>query len=252
MLGADIASTALGSFNSLFNAVSSGIVNNQNYNLSKQAFKYQKWLNSQYLDRMDNRLSYLKKDADNAGVNLLAALGQGGNYSPLAAGVAPRQEPTLINKLNEVIPSAVSVAKTISDIKVAKSVENLNNSQAKSAVAQALLNSQLVKKHKQDLWYAKEHQIPTSILPKLEQELFRDVKNIFINSDGSYFNRGNMSGLYGSGLYAPYRSLGSYSDNYFRTMQDNKPGWSQWLDNLFDGFLESIDRYIRPERFNDK
>ncbi len=252
MLGADIASTVLGSFNSLFNAFSSGIVNNQNYNLSKESFKYQKWLNSQYLDRMDNRLSYLKKDAANAGVNLLSALGQGGNYSPLAAGVAPRQEPTLIDKLNEVIPSAVGVAKTIADIKVAKSVENLNNSQSKSAIARSLLDTQLIKKHKQDLWYAKRHDIPTSVLPRLEQELFRDVKNIFINSDGSYFNRGNMSGLYGSSLYAPYRSFGSSSDNYFKTMQENKSGWSEWLDNLFFGFLENIDKKLRPERFSNK
>lgn len=175
----------------LINSALSGIYSDKNLKFAKDQFEYQKQLNSQYLDRMDNRLQYLKKDAEKAGVNMLAALGQGGNYSALNAGTAPRQDNIMMSDLSNAMGNLVMVAKTMQDIKTAKSVENLNTQNAKTVASSEALNMALVSKHKQDLAYARKNMLPTGVIPSISNtagEFARDFRKTFFDLDMQGYN----------------------------------------------------------------
>lgn len=185
----------------LSNAITSGIYSDKNLQFAKDQFNYQKQLNAQYLDRMDNRLQYLKRDANKAGVNMLSALGQGGNYSPLQAGTAPRQDNIMMSDLTNAMGNLSMVAKTMQDIKTAKSVENLNTQTAKTVASNEALNQALIAKHNQDLGYARKNNLPTGIVPSVSNfagEFARDFRLDFFKLDKERFN--------------PFKSLG----NFFR------------------------------------
>lgn len=194
MTGAEIAAITGASMQvagGLGGSITSGVLGDKNLAFMKDQFNYQKHLNTQYLDRMDNRLQYLKKDAEKAGVNLLAALGQGGNYSALNAGTAPRQDGPVMSDLVNALGNIALVSKTMQDIKTAKSVENLNTQNAKTVASNEALNYALISKHKQDLGYARRNDLPTGVLPSISQtsgEFFRDFRRSFYELDQSEFN----------------------------------------------------------------
>lgn len=234
MTGLEIAGLmgASGSVGSgLVNSIMSGIYSQKNLDFAKDQFNYQKQLNSQYLDRMDNRLSYLKKDAQNAGVNLLSALGQGGGYSPLQAGTAPKQDIPIMQELGSALGNLTQVASTMQSIKTAKSVENLNTAKAKTELSTALLNNQLMLKHKQDLSYAYKHDLPTAILPTFSQEIKRDLKNLIIDDN--------------TGFGGAMNKLSDFNDKYKTYSEINKTDWSKRLDNWFFGLLDKLDKKLK-------
>lgn len=194
MTGAEIAAITGASMQvagGLGGSITSGVLGDKNLAFMKDQFNYQKHLNAQYLDRMDNRLQYLKKDAQKAGVNLLAALGQGGNYSALNAGTAPRQDIPVMSDLINALGSLALVGKTMQDIKTAKSVENLNTQNAKTVASSEALNQALIAKHNQDLSYARRNRLPTGVVPNVSNtagEFARDFRNSFFNLDEQNFN----------------------------------------------------------------
>lgn len=210
----------------LTNSIMSGIYSKKNLEFSKAQFDYQKQLNDQYLDRMDNRLQYLKKDANIAGVNMLAALGQGGNYSPLNTGTAPRQDNIMMSDLSNSLGNLVTVAKTMQDIKTAKSVENLNTQNAKTVASSEALNMALVSKHKQDLAYARKNMLPTGIVPSFSNtagEFARDFRRTFFNLDMNNYN--------------PF-------DNYIKKGFDSFSKINGAVNSFTDKLMDSINKYF--------
>lgn len=217
MTGAEIAAitgAGIQAAGGIGGSITTGVLGDKNLAFMKDQFEYQKFLNDQYLHRQDNRLQYLKKDAEKAGVNLLAALGNGGDYSPLQAGTAPRQDYPLINELISSLGSLAQVGKVMQDIKTAKSVENLNSANTSLMGEQAKVQGAMLDIHKQNLDYARKNRLPVGILPSTSQtlgELGRDIRLMGKRLDEVGFNPFSLGAGFG------YKSIHSI-DNAFDSL----------------------------------
>lgn len=216
----------------LSNAITSGFLGHKNLQFAKDQFNYQKQLNAQYMDRLDNKLQYLKKDAEKAGVNILSALGQSGGYSPLSAGTAPKQDAPLMSDLTYALGNVSQVSKIMSDIKTAQSVQNLNTASAEAQKAQAEANRALALKHKQDLEYAQAHNIPTGLMPALTPAIIKHSENI-INEGKDKFKSWQAD-------------LGKFNDFVadINAKIDENDGYT-WADRLDDWLFRKLEEFDR-------
>lgn len=166
--GTGIASTVLGASQS-----------KQNLEFQKQQFAYQKELNNQYIDRMDNRLQYMVKDAKKAGINPLAAIGQSGGYSGQSSAPAPQQDGTYLEHLRQIggaIDQALVNAKIVSDTKVAQSQANLIGAQILNTTEDTQVKNATKKQLLHDLNIANEMNMPIGVLPDVTRDLYQDWK----------------------------------------------------------------------------
>lgn len=174
-IGAGIqGATALGG------TIAGALQSHQNLKFQKEQFAYQKQLNQQYLDRMDNRLQYITKDAVRAGINPLAAIGQAGGYSGQTAGPAPQQDTGYLQHLQGVGSSfnnALVNAKIIADSKVALAQANQLNAQTINTTTDTDLKKQMKKNMNHDLDIANNLNVPIGILPDVEKDLYHDLRN---------------------------------------------------------------------------
>lgn len=223
MTGAEIASivgSGLSGAGGIAGAITSGVLGQKNLDFMKEQYEYQKQLNAQYLDRQDNRLQYLKKDADKAGVNLLAALGNGAQYSPLQAGTAPRQDAPMIAEMVNALGSLAHVGKTMQDIKTAKSVENLNSANTSLMGEQAKVQGAMLDIHKQNLDYARRNRLPVGVLPTTSQvfgELGRDLRLMGKHLDEISFNPFSLASDFG---YKSIYSIDNAIDKFTTSLMD--------------------------------
>lgn len=152
----------------------------QNLDFQKQQFAYQKELNQQYLDRMDNRLQYMTADAKKAGINPLAAIGQSGGYSNQQSAQAPQLDTSYLNHLDSVgssINQYLINAKTTADAKVALAQANQLSAQAINTTTDTELKNQMKANLKHDLSVANKLNAPTGILPDMERDMYHDIKS---------------------------------------------------------------------------
>ncbi len=155
----------------------------QNLDFQKEQFAYQKELNQQYLDRMDNRLQYMTADAKKAGINPLAAIGQSGGYSTQQSAQAPQQDTSYLNYLNGIgssINQYLINAKTTADAKVALAQANQLSAQAINTTTDTDLKNQMKANLKHDLSVANRLNAPTGILPDMEKDMYHDIKSFIM------------------------------------------------------------------------
>lgn len=174
-IGAGIqGATALGG------TIAGAIQSHQNLKFQKEQFAYQKQLNNEYLDRMDNRLQYITKDSVRAGINPLAAIGQAGGYSGQTSAPAPQQDTGYLKHLEgfgNSFNNALVNAKIIADSKVALAQANQLNAQTTNTTTDTDLKKQMKENMQHDLDIANNLNAPIGILPDVEKDLYHDLRN---------------------------------------------------------------------------
>ena len=154
---------------------------NQNLDFQKEQFAYQKELNKQYLDRMDNRLQYMVKDAKASGINPLSAIGQSGGYSPQQSAQAPQQDSSYLNFLDKIgnsINQSLVNSKLIADSKVSLAQANQLDAQTINTTTDTDLKKQMKANLKHNLDIANKLNAPVGILPDIKRDLYHELKDL--------------------------------------------------------------------------
>lgn len=158
----------------------------QNLKFQKEQFAYQKELNDKYMERMDNKLNYMVKDAKNSGINPLAALGTAGGYSPTQSAQAPQMDTSWSTMLGDVgkdaVNSGVAVAKVASDNMLARSQNNINIAQAANITQDEKVKKELERQLKHNTDYADVHNIPANMMASWKDDLYSELKPYLVGA----------------------------------------------------------------------
>lgn len=186
---APVAAAAGGAASGIAGSITSGVMGTKNLEFQKEQFEYQKAMNDKYMERMDNRLQYMAKDAKKAGINPLAALGQSGGYTPLNSAPAPQYDvKPLVESLKSfgsIVSDSILTAKAFQDLQLARSQQNLVDQQVlteagKTAITHAdkkrieAGTNQIVYNTK----YAQENSAPTGVMPDVERSLVVNASKV--------------------------------------------------------------------------
>lgn len=228
----------------LVQSIIGGVQSAQNLKFQKEQFAYQQELNRQYLDRMDNRLQYMTKDAKKAGINPLAAIGQAGGYSNQQTAPAPQQDSSYLShldKLSSAINQSLINGKLTADTKVAMSQSNQLAAQTINTTTDTDLKKQMKANLKHDLDIANKLNAPVGILPDVKRDLYHNLKDTIMDNFKNSVPKKYQTGEHFLNYPDIDASLEKAIDDALGDSFFNKG--RKWLGKKIDEFNKTLNSY---------